>query len=61
MGEETGKWVVIAYYHLTPCVVYGLFDTEKEAWDYANANYKKMGCEVWDVRSVLNAFYEEAM
>ena len=58
MSEETGKWIVIAYY-ATPCVVYGPFNSYEEAWDYAHANHKKMGCYAYDVRPVLNAFYEE--
>lgn len=59
MTEETGKWVVIAYYNHTPSVVYGLFDSRDEAYDYGHTNWEKMGCDAYDVRSVLNAFYEE--
>lgn len=57
MGEETGKWVVIAYYNRPPCSVYGLFDTEQEAMNYAEkyrADFDSFG-----VHPVLNAFYEE--
>jgi len=60
MGEETGKWVLIAYSFYSdrlPCSVYGLFDTEQEAMDYAEkyrADFDSFG-----VHSVLNAFYEE--
>lgn len=55
MSEETGKWIVIAYYDFTPCVVYGLFDSYEKAWDYAHANHEKIGCYTYDVRPVLNA------
>jgi len=60
MGEETGKWVLIAYSFYSdrlPCSVYGLFDTEQEAMDYAEkyrADFDSFG-----VHPVLNAFYEE--
>jgi hypothetical protein len=58
-GETTGLWVIIAYYNLTPCDVYGLFDSKDEAWNYAHTKQEKMGCYTYDVRPVLNAFYEE--
>jgi hypothetical protein len=60
MSEETGKWVVIGYRFYSdrlPCGVYGLFDTEQEALDYAEkypADFDMFG-----VHPVLNAFYEE--
>lgn len=33
--KETGKWVILNYSPNEPVHVYGFFDTDKEAIDYA--------------------------
>ena len=57
MSEETGKWVLVAYFEHEPFDVYGLFNTEQEAWDYAEKH--RADFDACAVKSVLNAFYEE--
>lgn len=36
-SEETGKWVITHYFPHEPAQVYGLFDSEAEAREYAQA------------------------
>jgi hypothetical protein len=57
VSEETGKWVLVAFYDHAPCSIYGLFDSEEEARAYGEKYH--MAFDGYDVHSVLNAFYEE--
>lgn len=58
-NEETGKWVILNYFPHSPTDVYGLFDSEKEAIDYAEAQGMAMGGNAYEVKMVLNAHYRE--
>lgn len=51
-GEETGKWVVLSYFHYDPVEVYGLFDSREEAFAYAE---KQMDFAAYNVQMVRNA------
>ena len=51
--EETGKWVVVHYFPHEPAQVYGFFDTEGEAYAYAEKQMKGSGA--YEVHMVLNA------
>lgn len=57
--EETGKWVILNHFPHSPTDVYGLFDTEKEAIDYAEAQGLATGGNAYEVKMVLNAHYHE--
>lgn len=57
--EETGKWVILNYFPHEPADVFGFFDTEKEALDYAEKNGMDMYGNSFDVHMVLNAHYQE--
>ena len=57
--EETGKWVVLNYFSHEPAHVYGFFDTEKEALDYAIKHKMDMYGNSFDIQMVLNAHYVE--
>ena len=56
--EETGKWVILNYFPHSPTNVYGFFDTEKEALDYAIKHKMDMHGNAFDTQMVLNAHYE---
>lgn len=58
-NEETGKWIIIDYFPNSPADVYGLFDTEKDARDYAERHGFGKNGGAYDIKSVLNAFYQE--
>lgn len=60
MNEENCLWVVIAYFNLEKCKVYGLFVSYDEAWNYAHENHKKMGFYTYEARPVLNIHYGES-
>ena len=53
--EETGKWVVVDYFPHEPAQVYGFFDTEEEATDYAERQGMGNGPGAYSVQMVLNA------
>ena len=53
--ETTGKFVVLHYFPHNPMQVYGLFDTEKEARQYAEAQGFTGNGGAYDVNEVLNA------
>lgn len=53
--ETTGKFVVLHYFPHEPMQVYGLFDTEDEARQYAEAQGLAARPGAYDVNEVLNA------
>ena len=57
--EETGKWVVLNFFPYSPTHVYGFFDTEKEAIEYAVKHKMDLCGNAFDVQHVLNAHYQE--
>jgi hypothetical protein len=57
-SEETGKWVILNFFPHSPTDVYGFFDTEKEALDYAIKHKMDMYGNAFDIKMVLNAHYE---
>ena len=59
MSEETGKWVILNYFPHSPVDVYGLFDSEKEAVDYAEKHGMALGGNVYEAKMVLNAHFQE--
>ena len=59
-NEETGKWVILSYFPHSPVDVYGMFDSEQEARDYAEKQGFAMGDSAYSVHMVFNAHYEEA-
>ena len=59
MNEETGKWVILNYFPHSPVDVYGLFDSEQEAREYAERNGFARGQNAYEVKMVLNAHYQE--
>ena len=59
MSEETGKWVILNYFPHSPVDVYGLFDSEKEAVDYAERHGLALGGNVYEAKMVLNAHHHE--
>jgi hypothetical protein len=54
--EDTGKWVVTTYFTNEPSEVYGFFDSDKEAYAWAEQMYK---AQAYDVKMVLNAHYQD--
>ena len=58
-NEETGRWVILNFFPHSPTDVYGFFDTDKEALDYAIKHKMDMYGNASDVQMVLNAHYEE--
>ena len=56
---ETGKWVILNYFPHEPADVFGFFDTEKEALEYAIKHKMDMYGNSFDIQMVLNAHYEE--
>ena len=56
--EETGKWVVLNFFPHSPTDVYGFFDTEKEAIEYAVKHKMDMYGNAFDTQMVLNAHYQ---
>ena len=59
MNEEIGKWVILSYFPHSPVDVYGLFDSEQDAKDYAERQGFAVGQGAYDIKSVLNAHYQE--
>ena len=57
--EETGKWVVLNFFPHSPTDVYGFFDTEEEAIEYAVKHKMDLCGNAFDVQMVLNAHYQE--
>ena len=57
-SEETGKWVILSYFPHCPVEVFGFFDSEQGARDYAHRQGFPIG-GAYDIRMVLNAHYEE--
>ena len=57
--EETGKWVVLNYFPHEPMDIYGFFDTEQDAREYAEKNGFAKNSNAYDIRMVLNAHYTE--
>ena len=58
-NEETGKWVILNFFPHSPTDVYGFFDTEKEAIEYATKHKMDMYGNAFSVQMVLNAHYQE--
>ena len=58
-NEETGKWVILNFFPNSPTDVYGLFDSEQEARDYAEKQGFAIGGNSYQVNMVLNAYYQE--
>jgi len=58
-SEETGKWVILNFFKHEPVQVYGLFEDEKEAHAYAEAQGMSMNGNAYSVQMVLNANYHE--
>ena len=58
-NEETGKWVILSYFPNSPTDVYGFFDSEQGARDYAERQGFSVGEGAYSVHMVLNAHYEE--
>jgi hypothetical protein len=56
--EETGKWVILNFFPHSPTHVFGFFDTEKEALDYAEKNGMDKCGNAFDIQMVVNAHYE---
>lgn len=53
--ETTGKFVILHFFPHEPVQVYGLFDTEEEARQYAERqSFANNGC-AYAVHEVLNA------
>ena len=59
MSEETGKWVILNYFPHSPVDVYGLFDSEQEAREYAEKQGFGVGQGAYEISMVLNAHYYE--
>ena len=59
MSEETGKWVILNYFPHSPVDVYGLFDSEQEAREYAEKHVFFKQKTAYEVKMVLNAHYQE--
>lgn len=57
--EETGKWVILDHFPHSPTDVYGFFDSESEALEYAERHGFGKNGGAFDVKMVLNAHYEE--
>ena len=57
--EETGKWVILSFFPNSPTDVYGLFDSEQEARDYAERHGFSTGGNAYQINMVLNAHYHE--
>lgn len=57
--EETGKWVILNFFPNSPVDVYGLFDSEEEAREYAEKQGMARGGNSYDIKMVLNAHYHE--
>ena len=57
--EDTGKWVILNFFPHSPTHVFGFFDTEKEALDYAEKNGMDKCGNAFDIQMVLNAHYQE--
>ena len=55
--ETTGKFVILQFFPHEPVQVYGLFDTEAEARQYAEAQGFAKGGGAYDVNEVLNAHF----
>lgn len=53
--EETGKWVIVHYFPHEPAQVYGFFDTEEAATDYAERQSMSVAPGAYTVQMVLNA------
>lgn len=53
--EETGLWVIIAYFPHESPDIYGFFNTEAEAWAYAHQHMERNWARAYDVHMVLNA------
>jgi len=58
MDEETGKWVILNFFGREPIDVYGLFDTEEEARNYAETQGMAINGNAYSVQMVLNAHYQ---
>jgi len=59
MDETTGKFVVLHFFPHSPVQVYGLFDSEQAAMDYAQRHGFAVGEGAYQVHEVLNCEYEE--
>lgn len=57
--EETGQWVILNFFPHSPVDVYGFFDTEEAAREYAERQGMSMGGNTYSVHMVLNAHYQE--
>jgi hypothetical protein len=57
--EDTGLWVAIQYWPHEPTHVYGPFETEDEARQYAEMNNFANGQGSYEVKEIFNAHYHE--
>lgn len=57
--EETGLWVILNFFPHSPVDVYGFFETEEAAREYAERQGMAMGDNTYAVHMVLNAHYQE--
>ena len=55
LDEETGKWIILNFFPHSPVEVYGFFDTEEEARDYAEKQGMSQSWNTYSVHMVLNA------
>ena len=49
---EKSKWVILSYFPHSPVDVYGLFDSEKEAMDYAEKQGFAVGQGAYEVKCI---------
>lgn len=58
-SEETGQWAILDFFPNEPVDVYGLFDSEAEAKEYAARLHFDKHSDRFEIRQVLNAHYED--
>lgn len=58
-NEETGKWVIVNFFPHSPMHIYGFFDTEQAAHEYARAQAMDKTGNTYSVQMVFNAHYHE--
>jgi hypothetical protein len=58
-NDETGKWVILRYFPYSPVDVYGLFDSEQEALEYADRKGLAVAPGAYEIKMVLNAHIPE--
>lgn len=53
--EETGKWVIVDHFPHSPTQVYGFFESEDEAYEYAQKQGMGSNGGAFEIHMVLNA------